>query len=133
METAIALNRNGKLDASSFRPLLHSAEQDTRYRNLPVSVKRTVEEVDRELLYRALFEIKKDIVEIKDLMYQKQEENINPAGVQQIKVQSLAEAEKETIKAALEYSRGNKRNAAELLKISERTLYRKIREYNLED
>jgi DNA-binding NtrC family response regulator len=48
-------------------------------------------------------------------------------------VQSLQDAEKETIKAALEYSRGHKREAAEILKVSERTLYRKIREYNLEE
>lgn len=133
IETAIALNRNGYLDALSFSPLLHNSDQEIRYRNLPVSVKRTPEEVDREILYRALFEIKKDIVELKDMLYAKQEELENPANFQQIKIQSLAEAEKETIKAALEYSRGNKRNAADILKISERTLYRKIREYNLED
>lgn len=133
IETAVALNRNGYLDALSFIPLLHNTGEEIRYRNLPVSVKKTPEEVDRELLYRALFEIKKDIVELKDLIYQRQEDLVNPANISQIKVQSLADAEKETIRAALEYSRGNKRNAAELLKISERTLYRKIREYNLED
>jgi transcriptional regulator with GAF, ATPase, and Fis domain len=133
IETAIALNRDGYLDASSFSPLLKTADEEIRYRNLPVSVKKTPEEVDRELVYRALFEIKKDLVELKDLMYSRQEEVIHPGNVHQIKVQSLAEAEKETIKAALEYSRGNKRDAAEILKVSERTLYRKIREYNLED
>jgi transcriptional regulator with GAF, ATPase, and Fis domain len=133
IETAIALNRSGYLDTHSFSPLLADVNPDTRYRNLPVSIHRTPEEVDRELLYRALFEIKKDLVELKDLIYQKQEEVVNPANIQQIKVQSLAESEKETIKAALEYSRGNRRDAAELLKVSERTLYRKIREYNLED
>jgi transcriptional regulator with PAS, ATPase and Fis domain len=133
IETAIALNRNGVLDAISFTPLISDVEEETRYRNLPVSLRRTPEEVDRELIYRALFEIKKDLVELKDVIYQRQEEVINPANIQQIKVQSLQDAEKETIKAALEYSRGNKREAAEILKVSERTLYRKIREYNLEE
>jgi DNA-binding NtrC family response regulator len=108
-------------------------EDKDRYRNLPVSLRKTPEEVDRELIYRALFEIKKILIELKDLVYQKQEEVINPANIHQIKIQSLQDAEKETIKAALEYSRGNKREAAEILKVSERTLYRKIREYNLED
>jgi transcriptional regulator with PAS, ATPase and Fis domain len=133
VETAIALNRNGILDTLSFSPLISGIEDETRLRYLPVSIRKTPEEVDRELVYRALFEIKKDIVELKDLVYQRQEDFINPANIQQIKVQSLQDAEKETIKAALEYSRGNKREAAEILKVSERTLYRKIREYNLEE
>jgi len=133
IETAIALNRNGYLDAAAFNPLLINAGADLRSRHLPVSVNKTPEEVDRELLYRALFEIKKDLVELKDLIYQRQEDVIQHDNVQQVKVISLAEAERETIKAALEYSRGNKREAAEILKISERTLYRKIRDYNLED
>jgi transcriptional regulator with PAS, ATPase and Fis domain len=133
IETAVALNRSGILDALSFTPLLRSVEEDIRFRNLPVSIRKTPEEADRELVYRALFEIKKDLIELKDLLYQRHEEVINPANIQQIKVQSLEDSEKETIKAALEYSRGNKREAAEILKVSERTLYRKIREYNLED
>jgi transcriptional regulator with GAF, ATPase, and Fis domain len=133
VETAIALNRNGILDTLSFSPLISGIEDETRLRYLPVSIRKTPEEVDRELVYRALFEIKKDIVELKDLVYQRQEDFINPANIQQIKVQSLQDAEKETIKAALEYSRGNKREAAEILKVNERTLYRKIREYNLEE
>jgi transcriptional regulator with PAS, ATPase and Fis domain len=133
IETAVALNRNGTLDAASFSPLLTEIVDETRFRNLPVSIRKTPEEVDRELIYRALFEIKKDLVELKDIVYQKQEDIMNPANIQQIKVQSLQDAEKETIKAALEYSRGNKREAAEILQISERTLYRKIKEYNIED
>ena len=39
--------------------------------------------------------------------------------------------EKEAIKSALEKTRGSKRTAARLLNISERTLYRKIKEYDL--
>ncbi|HBJ76321.1 MAG TPA: transcriptional regulator [Porphyromonadaceae bacterium] len=45
---------------------------------------------------------------------------------------SLEEMEKEMIKRALERHKGNRRNAAQELKISERTLYRKIKDYNLE-
>ncbi len=43
-------------------------------RNLPIYLNRSPEEVDRELLYRALFEIKKDIMELKDLIYHSQNE-----------------------------------------------------------
>lgn len=45
---------------------------------------------------------------------------------------SLAEREKAAIVKALEKNRGRRRPAAEELGISERTLYRKIKEYNLE-
>lgn len=46
---------------------------------------------------------------------------------------SLQDVEKEMIKKALERHKGKRKNAAQDLKISERTLYRKIKEYNLED
>lgn len=46
---------------------------------------------------------------------------------------SLQEVEKEMIIKALERHNGKRKNAAQDLQISERTLYRKIKEYNLED
>ncbi len=44
---------------------------------------------------------------------------------------SLTETEKEFIKKALEKHRGKRKNAAKELGISERTLYRKIKEYDI--
>lgn len=46
---------------------------------------------------------------------------------------SLQEVEKDMIIKALERHHGKRKNAANDLKISERTLYRKIKEYNLEN
>jgi transcriptional regulator with PAS, ATPase and Fis domain len=45
---------------------------------------------------------------------------------------SLEDREKDLIKKALEKHRGKRRNAAEELGISERTLYRKIKEYKIQ-
>lgn len=45
---------------------------------------------------------------------------------------SLEDMEKELIRQALTRNNGKRKKAAEELKISERTLYRKIKEYNLE-
>ncbi len=45
---------------------------------------------------------------------------------------SLDDVEKETVKKALERNHGKRKNAAKDLNISERTLYRKIKEYGLE-
>ncbi len=44
----------------------------------------------------------------------------------------LEEAEKQAIKRALAYARGNKRKAARLLHIGKTTLYRKLKQYDLE-
>ncbi len=43
----------------------------------------------------------------------------------------MADVERQVIEAALRETRGNRRRAAELLGIGERTLYRKIKEYRL--
>ena len=45
---------------------------------------------------------------------------------------SMAEVERATIEAALREYKGNRRRAAEVLGIGERTLYRKIKAYHLE-
>lgn len=45
---------------------------------------------------------------------------------------SLQESEKDTIKRALELNNGSRRDTAAALNISERTLYRKLREYGIE-
>ena len=44
---------------------------------------------------------------------------------------TMAEIEQRAIEAALRETRGNRRRAAEMLGIGERTLYRKLREYNM--
>ena len=44
---------------------------------------------------------------------------------------SMADVERRVIEAALRETRGNRRKTAQMLGIGERTLYRKIREYNL--
>ncbi len=133
VESAIALNRSGVLDAFAFMPLVKIESEENKNRNLPIYLKKTPEELDRELLYRALFEIKKDIMELKDLIYRQSiDPRENETGSKNDEILPLIELEKEAIKNALEKTRGNKRNAAKLLGISERTLYRKIKEYGLE-
>ena len=46
---------------------------------------------------------------------------------------TMAEIERAAIEAALKETRGNRRKAAEMLGIGERTLYRKLREYQIPD
>ena len=131
VETAVALNSNGVLDANSFSQLYQQQETPYIKRNLPVYLRKTPEDADREILYRALFEIKKDLIELKDLVIQTNRESAGKTEEPKKNQYSLDELEKETIKAALDKTRGNKRKASKLLNISERTLYRKIKQYDL--
>ena len=129
---------------------------------------------ERELMYKFLFDMKKDLTELKKLVVdivgkdgkvplsEHQTNYVNqiysevqneivppnrslPEAGQTIEVSrpafeehqeveeslSLEDREKELIKKALEKHRGKRKYAAQELGISERTLYRKIKEYNL--
>jgi len=131
VETAIALNSSGVIDTDSLASLFVEKQETAYSRNLPVFLRKSPEDADRELLYRALFEIKKDLIELKDLVIHNNQ--INLAEKEDLKKDTLSldELEKITIKAALDKTRGNKRKASKLLNISERTLYRKIKQYDL--
>jgi transcriptional regulator with PAS, ATPase and Fis domain len=61
-----------------------------------------------------------------------EEEPVQYADEYEEEALSLEEVERDMIKKALERNNGKRRNAAQDLKISERTLYRKIKEYGLE-
>lgn len=129
---------------------------------------------ERELMYKFLFDMKKDLTELKKLVVdivgkdgkvpltEHQTDYVNqiysevqneivtpnrslpeaghiialsrPAFEEHQEVEeslSLEDREKELIKKALEKHRGKRKYAAQELGISERTLYRKIKEYNL--
>lgn len=132
IETAIALSKNGKLTAEIFVPLLKLDEEKSLNRNYPVRIGKSLEEVDREFLYRALFEIKRDILELKNLILEKSEAtSVNTKKEDESDIMDINEAEKMAIISALKKTNGNKRKTAELLNISERTLYRKIKDYNI--
>lgn len=136
---------------------------------------------DRELLYKVLFDMKKDMTELKKIVLDLIEKTDDPSEIAQTKALlvkdfgtelfdselssdhtvkisnpydtshlnneqeiedfdhsevieeslSLQEKEREMIKMALEKHRGKRKKAANELGISERTLYRKIKEYNI--
>jgi transcriptional regulator with PAS, ATPase and Fis domain len=135
---------------------------------------------ERELMYKFLFDMKKDLSELKKLVIEMVNQNgsiqlntdqsamvnrfyqeVNPTSTgallltntpseertpyvaqvtedidEHIEVEeslSLEDREKELIRKALEKHRGKRKYASEELGISERTLYRKIKEYNLSE
>lgn len=131
IETAIALSRDGILTEDSFIGLSAIVEEEYSARNLPVYMRKSPEDADRELLYRALFELKKDIMELKDIVIHQGQAFYDYNNKQDEEIKPLNVLEKEAIQSALEKTRGSKRTAAKLLNISERTLYRKIKEYDI--
>ncbi len=149
----------------------------SQFRDLPVLYRREEEKKEiseRDLLYKVLFDMKKDINDlkkvvgeilhsedaVKDLqqnnsqLIKKLYNNIESNGEQMNEVQvhplqdnianepiqesevieeslSIQDKEIDLIKKALARHNGKRKNAAKELGISERTLYRKIKEYNL--
>ena len=114
-----------------FSELISDYVDYGEYRNLPVFLKKSPEDADRELMYRALFEIKKDIIELKDLIVNRfNVEDFNRTE-DKSDILSIRDLEKDAIIKALDKTKGSKRKAARLLNISERTLYRKLKEYDI--
>lgn len=120
----------------------------------PVLVKKDRENKffnsEREILYQVLFDMKNDVNELKKLVHDimggniqmpmqeeaysrthpiSQIEEVEPVEEETL---SLEDVEKEMIRKALEKYNGRRKHAAADLRISERTLYRKIKEYGLE-
>ena len=133
VETAIALSKTGLLNAESFAPLLTQERFDDEYRNLPVHINRPLESLDREMIYRALIEIKKDLMELKEYAVKDRNDSGNLNMNHRLnEVSSLEKIEKQAIESALTFAKHSKRKTAKILGISERTLYRKLREYGIE-
>ena len=119
-------------------------------------------ESEREILYSVLFDMRQEVSELKKMVHNLMAEKGNvslvtpvpPASVPTIihpvkapcpvdddiqdteeyveESLSLDEVKKEIIRKALEKHHGNRKSAAQDLNISERTLYRKIKEYGLD-
>ncbi len=166
--------------------ILRNYLPDDNHNQLPILGSQAASEnelSEREILYKVLFDMKKDMVELKKLVLEIMQQGVNPEFIsnhnstlnklysevndntgftiasndnkyetvqynaydknninnahyhQEAEVieesLSIAEKEIELIKKALEKHKGKRKGAAKELGISERTLYRKINEYNL--
>lgn len=119
-------------------------------------------ENEREILYKVLFDLRRDVTDLKEQMNNMSkgqpvsiitpsenvttvqpvsapsrktvtaDDEIQDTDVYIEETLSLDEVEKDMIRRALAKHGGKRRGAAADLNISERTLYRKIKEYNLE-
>ncbi|EJX04186.1 sigma-54-dependent transcriptional regulator [gut metagenome] len=167
-----------EIDASLLKVYLPDPVQAQRLPALCSGKESKSFESEREILYQVLFDMRKDVTELKKLVHEIMAERgqvtsqmppasyynpTNPLVTVQApvvptllhpsnacptphldddiqdtaeyveeKTMSLDEIEKEMIGKALEKHHGKRRAAAQDLNISERTLYRKIKEYGLD-
>ncbi len=139
IESMLVLENGKRIVGDDVRKYLKQRTLVVSERNLPVVTNKTVEQAERELIYRALLDLKTNIIELKDLMIDRphsgealedsQADHNNGSGNGSL---TLDEMERRMITGALERHRGNRRMAAKDLNISERTLYRKIKDYGLQ-
>ena len=141
----------------SAQTILDSLPENKNSSNTPILFedKNKADLSEREILYKVLFDMKRDLTELKkitfDLMKKDGETEttqvFNDLSENEITLVShdntknkpkesgssfsLADHEKMLIKKSLEKHKGKRKLAAEQLGISERTLYRKIKEFNL--
>jgi len=164
------IERNRNISAATLQNYL----PETTRRDLPVlfkDVNKSNELSERELLYKVLFDMRRDITDLKklvgeiighdevanhfdnqttlisDYINEPQRNEVSRVVVHDRNVPnddepfvhseimeeslSIQERELDLIRRALDKHEGRRRNAAKELGISERTLYRKIREYGI--
>lgn len=144
LETIMVLARGQMVTPQMVREHLSHYEEPIEVSStLPMPLGINVEEAERELVYKALVSLGMEIKEMKGLLVQFLERFNGPFGggriyspvethhPEDIEIKPLDELERETIEKALDKYRGNRRKVARALNISERTLYRKIKEYDL--
>ena len=108
---------------------------NNKNRFLPVHLNKTTEQAERELILRALIELKENITDLKNIIVSNvhyQKGSALPPINNDFDNLSLKDLEKQAIVKALEKANFNKRHTAKKLGISERTLYRKMKDYNFE-
>ncbi len=98
--------------------------------DLPVHVGRDTHAVEHEMIYRALVALRDEVASVRQLL-----ERAGPPTHDRLPVESgeLKAAERELILRTVAQSGGNRREAARRLGISERTLYRRLRDYGDDD
>ncbi|MBI5214712.1 MAG: sigma-54-dependent Fis family transcriptional regulator [Ignavibacteriae bacterium] len=150
VESLLVLGGGVRIESDGVKRYLRLYYPPTR--NLPVVTNKSPEQAERELIYRALLEVKNDIMEIKQMLqkpvYVNQDmivkmplldvENSHdapPADSSHLdeSVIPIKEMEKRMIIEALRKYHGNRKLVAKALNISERTLYRRAKEYGIEN
>jgi DNA-binding NtrC family response regulator len=142
IDNLVVLSRDSQIKAEEIEKRLkeRAVRGSQAFPDLPVHVNKTREEVERELIINSLLSLHNDVREILHMLREKPGQGSSPerwgswvevdeAGNDQHP--DLNSIEKEAIRDALSRNGGNRRRAARQLGMSERTLYRRLKEFGL--
>jgi DNA-binding NtrC family response regulator len=157
VESMLVLQKGERITLEMVEKKLGSFQQ-IRNDNLPVLVNQSSEQAERELILRQLLLLRQDVNIIKDAIGGSNSPSVPPTNVSffppegnarlrdhihideegqklvrddAIGDMHLEDLEREAIIRTLQYYNNNRRKAAKSLGMSERTLYRKINDYEL--
>ena len=160
IETMIVLEEISYIDVEEVKQYIPPAlnapkytEPDSKSSLIPYKGQKEPEKFELEIIFRTLLEMKNEMSDIKRYLYNlnlsyedlKDEfkdirQEVTPAisAAEEVRViededLNLEDAERRLIEHALDKFKGNRRKAAEALGISERTLYRKLSDYGLNE
>ena len=161
IESLLAINKGERIQEDMVRKYLKLDSPENIFNDsLPVPVNKDSDAIERELILKQLLFLRQDVNELKQLFSKKNSDgiaNIQPTNSSLFvlpekntdKIQALDdglfkgikddvigeitmhELEKEIIERTLKNCKGNRRKTAKILDISERTLYRKLKEYEI--
>ncbi|MFH1007336.1 MAG: sigma-54 dependent transcriptional regulator [Candidatus Latescibacterota bacterium] len=141
VESMIVLSGGRRIAASDVP--VHLGERTQEGRHLPVLLGKTPDQSERELIYRALLELKADVAELKEVLLGRQSvatpvpyplhdvDFTEESSEKGIRVSTMQDMERDLIRKTLDNMKGNRKKTARTLGIGERTLYRKLKKYGL--
>ncbi|MBS1561747.1 MAG: sigma-54-dependent Fis family transcriptional regulator [Bacteroidetes bacterium] len=150
VETMVTLERGARITAEMIQRYLPPPQSFEEPRASQAIVRvadqaSNVHDPDAQMIYRLLLQLTNDVNDMKTVLRHLvalSMESVTPTSTAIVKAPqdqptmpvelNLTTLERTAIEEALRRSKGNRREAAEMLGISERTLYRKITEYQLD-
>jgi transcriptional regulator with PAS, ATPase and Fis domain len=139
VESISVLERGNVVDERTIAKYLHT-EDEPDFRALPVHLGKSPDQAERELIFRMLVEMRSEMLQLKELIETLREKpvpQLPPAtemrdtATLDLDSMTLRSMEELLIHHTLKRFNGNRRLAADALDISQRTLYRKIKDYGL--
>jgi len=135
-ESIIVLYSDKKLSLEDVKKHLQ-IEKDDSQRSLPMIFSRSKENVEKDFLFRALLELKSDIIDIKNYLREFEQRGNNSIKEdfhiprEKFINMTMNEIEKEALLYLLENNYWNVERVADILKQTSRNIYRKMKLYNI--
>ncbi len=150
VDATLATATGGKITPDDVSDFIN--RQSRTSRQLPVASGRLRDSIDSQLIYQALLKLAQEVAGLKEIILEQVEaasqediiggnaqsdldpsmeigkEGMSPADAE---TTTISDMERLLIKQALAKVHGNRRKAAEMLGIGQRTLYRKLKQYSI--